>query len=136
MLSEDRKQTLQEWGFNCTCALCSSPDDVAVSDTYRTRLQEILAEMTDPAFMTPSLVAELAGELDDVVEREGLAAQAGEFYGIVARVYAHMGEAETGRRYAKMAVEKMIQFAGYDDERTVRARGLLGELGKVGGGGA
>ncbi|KZL63659.1 a g-specific adenine glycosylase [Colletotrichum incanum] len=98
MLYEDRKQTLQEWGFNCTCTLCSSPDDVAVSDTYRTRLQEILAELTDPAFRTPSLVAELTDELDDVMEREGLAAQAGEFYGMIARVYARMGEAETGRR--------------------------------------
>ncbi|GKT44235.1 uncharacterized protein ColSpa_04416 [Colletotrichum spaethianum] len=136
MLYEDRKQSLQEWGFNCTCTLCSSPADIAVSDAYRTRLQEILAELTDPAFSTPSLVAELTNELDDVMEQEGLTAQAGEFYGMIARVYVHMGEAETGRRYARMAVEKLVQFAGYDDDRTVKARGLLEELGKVGGGGA
>lgn len=91
-------------------------------------------ELTDPSFGTPSLVSELSDELDDIMEREGLTAQAGDFYGIIAGVYAAMGEVETGRRYAALAVEKLLHFAGYDDERTVRAKEVLGELGKVGGG--
>ncbi|WQF81251.1 Putative SET domain-containing protein [Colletotrichum destructivum] len=138
MLSDDRKRTLQEWGFNCTCALCGSPAaDIAASDARRARLQQILARLTDDTATGPSLsaaaIGELTAEMDGVVEREGLAAQAGEFYGMVARAYARAGEAGAGARYARMAVEGMERFAGYDDERTAAARGLLGELGKVGG---
>ncbi|OBR03475.1 A/G-specific adenine glycosylase [Colletotrichum higginsianum IMI 349063] len=137
MLSDDRKRTLQEWGFNCTCALCGSPAaDIAASDARRARLQQILARLTDETATGPSSAAaigELTAEMDGVVEREGLAAQAGEFYGMVARAYARAGEAGAGARYARMAVEGMERFAGYDDERTAAARGLLGELGKVGG---
>ncbi|TQN74730.1 SET domain-containing protein 5 [Colletotrichum shisoi] len=138
MLSDDRRRTLQEWGFNCTCALCGSPAaDIAASDARRARLQQILARLTDETATGPSLsaaaVGELTAEMDGVVEREGLAAQAGEFYGMVARAYARAGEAGAGARYARMAAEGMERFAGYDDERTAAARGLLGELGKVGG---
>ncbi|KAK2006337.1 SET domain-containing protein [Colletotrichum eremochloae] len=129
MLYDDRKRTLREWGFACACALCSSPTAVAASDARLARLQAILAalEETDPA---ASLVAKLTDELEDVAAREGLAAQAGEFYGMVARAYARAGEVGAARRYAAVAVEGLERFAGHDDDRTARARDLLGELGR------
>ncbi|EXF78954.1 hypothetical protein CFIO01_10021 [Colletotrichum fioriniae PJ7] len=124
---QDRQKALQEWGFNCTCSLCSSPPEVlAISDAYRRRLSEILSELEDPALAgSQSLVAELIDELEDVMAKEGLTAQAGEFYGIVAGVYRSMGEMELSKKYAELAVEKLVQFAGYDDDRTVRAREVL-----------
>ncbi|KAL0765499.1 hypothetical protein CaCOL14_011723 [Colletotrichum acutatum] len=131
MLHQDRQNALQEWGFNCTCALCSSPPEVlAISDAYRRRLQEIFSELEDPVLAgSSSLVAELVDELEDIMVREGLTAQAGEFYGIVAGVYRNMGEKELSKKYAELAVEKLVQFAGYDDDRTVRAREVLLEFG-------
>ncbi|KAK1636962.1 hypothetical protein BDP81DRAFT_405954 [Colletotrichum phormii] len=131
MLYQDRQDALQEWGFNCTCALCSSPPEVlAISDTYRRRLQEIFSELEDPVLASsPSLVAELVDELEYIMLKEGLTAQAGEFYGIVAGVYHNMGEMGISKKYAELAVEKLVQFAGYDDERTVRAREVLLEFG-------
>ncbi|KAK2774939.1 hypothetical protein CKAH01_12992 [Colletotrichum kahawae] len=137
MLYADRQRTLQAWGFNCTCSLCSSASAVAVSDARRGRMQEIVSAFSNNnrVFRSspPALMAALAEELEGVLEEEGLSAQKGDFYDMVARAYVDMGEVETGRRYARLAVEKLVHFAGYDDERTERARGLLGELGKVGG---
>ncbi|KAH9227240.1 hypothetical protein K456DRAFT_1765869 [Colletotrichum gloeosporioides 23] len=134
MLYADRQRTLQEWGFNCTCSLCSSASAVAVSDARRGRMQEIVSALNNKVFRSsPARMAELAEEVDSILEEEGLSAQKGDFYDILARAYVDMGEVETGRRYARLAVEKLVHFAGYDDERTERARGLLGELGKVGG---
>ncbi|KAI3543836.1 hypothetical protein CABS03_11735 [Colletotrichum abscissum] len=131
MLYQDRQKALQEWGFNCTCVLCSSsPEVLAISDAYRRRLSEIFSELEDPVIAgSPSLVAELIDELEDILVKEELTAQAGEFYGIVAGVYRNMGEMELSKKYAKLAVEKLVVFAGYDDERTVRAREVLLEFG-------
>ncbi|KXH34581.1 hypothetical protein CSIM01_11805 [Colletotrichum simmondsii] len=131
MLYQDRQKALQEWGFNCTCVLCSSPPEVlAISDTYRRRLSKIFSELEDPVLAgSPSLVAELIDELEDIMTKEELTAQAGEFYGIVAGVYRNMGEMELSKKYAKLAVEKLVAFAGYDDERTIRAREVLLEFG-------
>ncbi|KXH45238.1 hypothetical protein CSAL01_06351 [Colletotrichum salicis] len=131
MLYQDRQDALQEWGFNCTCALCSStPEVLAISDAYRRRLQDIFSELEDPVLASsPSLVAELVDELEYIMVKEGLTAQAGEFYGIVAEVYRNMGETGISKKYAELAVEKLVQFAGDDDERTVRARDVLLEFG-------
>ncbi|KAK2039634.1 SET domain-containing protein [Colletotrichum somersetense] len=136
MLYEERKQALREWGFDCACALCSSPAAVAASDGRRARLQAVLAALEDPALSgAASTVTKLAGELERVAAREGLEAQTGEFYGMVARAYARAGEVGAAGRYAAMAAERLERFVGYDDDRTAKARGLLEELGKVGGGG-
>ncbi|KAF6795335.1 hypothetical protein CSOJ01_13492 [Colletotrichum sojae] len=137
MVSRERQQALQDWGFNCTCSLCGSgPAALAASDGRRARVQQALSALEDPWLRgSAALVAELADEAEQALEEEGLAAQKGELHGILAGVYADMGDGETAVKYAASAVEKLAHFAGYDDERTERARGFLGELGKVGGGG-
>ncbi|KAF6824423.1 hypothetical protein CPLU01_10854 [Colletotrichum plurivorum] len=137
MVSRERQQALQDWGFNCTCSLCGSgPAALAASDGRRARVQQALSALEDPWLRgSAALVAELADEAEQALEEEGLAAQKGELHGILASVYADMGDGETAVKYAASAVEKLAHFAGYDDERTERARGFLGELGKVGGGG-
>ncbi|KAI8311440.1 SET domain-containing protein 5 [Colletotrichum sp. SAR11_240] len=99
MLYADRQRTLQEWGFNCTCSLCSSASAVAVSDARRGRMQEIVSALNNKVFRSsPARMAELAEELDCILEEEGLSAQKGDFYDILARAYVDMGEVETGRR--------------------------------------
>ncbi|KAL0934342.1 uncharacterized protein CTRU02_211141 [Colletotrichum truncatum] len=134
MIYEDRQKTLKDWGFNCTCSLCSSSSDiVAASDGRRERIQQILSALDNPVFRSSTtLIGELADEVDVILEKEGLTAQRGDFYDILARVYIDMGDVKLGRKYAEMAAEKLAHFAGYDDERTERARVLLGELGKAG----
>ncbi|KAI8231593.1 hypothetical protein K4K55_006107 [Colletotrichum sp. SAR 10_96] len=98
MLSADRQRTLQEWGFNCTCSLCSSASAVAVSDARRGRMQEIVSALNNKVFRSPpARMAELAEELDGILKEEGLSAQKGDFYDILARAYVDMGEVETGR---------------------------------------
>lgn len=137
MASKDRQKALQDWGFNCTCSLCGSgPTALAASDGRRARVQQALSALEDPWLRgSAALVAELADEAEQTLEEEGLAAQKGELHGILAGVYADMGDGETAGRYAASAVEKLAHFAGYDDERTERARGTWGSWGKVGGGG-
>ncbi|KAI8159118.1 hypothetical protein K4K49_004268 [Colletotrichum sp. SAR 10_70] len=121
MLYADRQRTLQEWGFNCTCSLCSSASAVAVSDARRGRMQEIVSALNNKVFRSsPARMAELAEELDGILKEEGLSAQKGDFYDILARAYVDMGEVETGRRYARLAVEKLVHFAGSSLHGTFR----------------
>ncbi|TDZ24884.1 SET domain-containing protein 5 [Colletotrichum orbiculare MAFF 240422] len=133
MLSHDRRRALREWGFNCTCALCSSPAPVlAASDARRGRVQQLLALLEQPLYRSSAtLVADAAAEMERIIGDEGLEAQRGDFYGVVARVFAAAGDAARGGEYAARAVEQLAHFAGFDDERTASARGLLGELGKT-----
>ncbi|TDZ39448.1 SET domain-containing protein 5 [Colletotrichum spinosum] len=133
MLSHDRRRALREWGFNCTCALCSSPAPVlAASDARRGRVQQLLALLEQPLYRSSAtLVADAAAEMERIIGDEGLEAQRGDFYGVVARVFAAAGDAAQGGEYAARAVEQLAHFAGFDDERTASARGLLGELGKT-----
>lgn len=132
LLSEQRQSLIREWGFNCTCSLCSSKDESAASDHRRGRIQDLLAELDLPEVRNHDAVEERVGEILDLCAKEGMAAQVGDFYTIVADVYTSMGDMRLARKYGELALKELKHFAGYDHQRTRSAIMFLKDLdGKV-----
>ncbi|KAI2472254.1 SET domain-containing protein [Annulohypoxylon bovei var. microspora] len=128
LVSEQRQTLIREWGFNCTCSLCTSPKDTAISDRRRGRIQDLLAELDDPKIRKHALVKKRVDEILDLCEKEGLAAQIGDFYSIVAEVYSSMGDLKLARKFGELAVKELKHYAGYDHERTKSATLFLETL--------
>ncbi|KAI5867510.1 hypothetical protein GGS23DRAFT_548710 [Durotheca rogersii] len=131
--SEPRQSLLREWGFNCTCALCASARETAASDRRRARLQVLLEELDQPRVRTRAGVGARVDEILALCDREGLAAQVGDVYAIVADVYAAMGDLPLARRYGERAVAELTHYAGHDHERTRNAVAFLAKLGAEAG---
>ncbi|KAI1379903.1 SET domain-containing protein [Hypoxylon crocopeplum] len=125
LLSEQRQSLIREWGFNCTCSLCASPKDSAISDRRRGRIQDLLAELDQPKLRYHAAVKKRVDEILKLCEKEGLYAQIGDFYTIVAEVYSSMGDVGLARKYGELAVKELIHYAGYDHERTQSAARFL-----------
>ncbi|KAI2782049.1 SET domain-containing protein [Daldinia loculata] len=118
LLSEQRQTLIKEWGFNCTCSLCTSPEASAASDRHRSRLKELLAELDLPEIRSRAAVSKRVDEILDLCEKESLEAEVGDFYTIVAEVYSGMGDVDLARKYARLAIKELAHYAGYDHERT------------------
>ena len=121
ILSPDRKDMLKYWGFTCTCPLCRDAHAIAVSDKNRQRVQDLLESLDHPGNHTHEHVAALTAEVEGLAGTEGLAAQMGDFYGIIADVYLRMRELKLARAYGEMAIELLRHYAGFDGERTEQA---------------
>ncbi|KAI8956815.1 SET domain-containing protein [Daldinia sp. FL1419] len=128
LLSEQRQSLIKEWGFNCTCSLCTSPEASAVSDRHRARIQELLSDLDLPEKQNHKDVEKMVEEILDLCEKESLAAQVGDVYGIIAEVYSTMGDVDSARKYAELAVKELKHYAGYDHQRTRSAVKFLESL--------
>lgn len=121
ILSTDRRDLIQFWGFNCTCDLCSNPRATELSDRQRNRIQELLAALDDPAHHTHEKVAAATAEVERLVVEEGMTGQMGDLYSIIADAYLAMGDLPMARRYGRRAVELLRWYAGFDSARTESA---------------
>ncbi|KAI1488303.1 hypothetical protein F5X96DRAFT_685564 [Biscogniauxia mediterranea] len=128
LLSDQRQPLIREWGFNCTCTLCASRKERETSDRRRTEMQRLLEELDEPRFQHHSAISERVDKILDLCDEEGLMAQVGDFYAIVADVYYRRGDLESAERYGKMAVDELRYYAGYDHERTRNAIAFLEEI--------
>ncbi|KAI2611877.1 SET domain-containing protein [Hypoxylon sp. NC1633] len=128
LLSEQRQSLIREWGFNCTCSLCSSRHESTVSDRRRSRIQDLLAELDRPELRNHEAVEKRIAEILNLCEKESLEAQVGDFCTIVAEVYSSMGDVDLARRYGELAVKELRHFAGYDHDRTKDAALFLKSL--------
>ncbi|KAI2634995.1 SET domain-containing protein [Hypomontagnella submonticulosa] len=128
LLSEQRQSLIREWGFNCTCSLCSSPDESAASDRRRSRIQELLAELDSPDMRSHAAIQKKVDEILSLCAKEGLAAQVGDFHTIVAELYSGLGDLNLARRHAELAVKELMHYAGHDHERTLSALSFLKKL--------
>ncbi|KAI1081751.1 SET domain-containing protein [Whalleya microplaca] len=128
LLSQERQSLIRDWGFNCTCSLCASPNDLAISDRQRGRIQDILAELDRPDIRNHSAVQERIIEILDLCEKEGITAQVGDLYSIIAETYSSMKDLDMAKKYGKLAVEELRHYAGHDHERTERALSVLNGL--------
>ncbi|KAI1408280.1 SET domain-containing protein [Hypoxylon sp. FL1857] len=126
--SEQRQTLIREWGFNCTCSLCTSAAETAVSDRRRGRIQDLLAELDRPEIRNHAAVKRRVDEILDLCDKEGLAAQVGDFYAIVAELYSNMGDLDLAKKYGELAVKELTHYAGYDHERTRSATLFLENL--------
>lgn len=123
ILSDDRADLIMgTWGFQCKCALCANEVQTHVSDAHRRQMDRIMEELDMTEVRTPVLVADLADELEEMIDEEGLDAQRGDIYGILSRVYSEMGDFRGALRYAEKGSQKQEHYKGWDDVRTWQAR--------------
>ncbi|GAB1312435.1 SET domain-containing protein [Madurella fahalii] len=128
ILSTDRRELIQFWGFNCSCALCSNDRAIEISDRQRSRIQKILEELDNPASHTPEKVSAATAEVEDLVVKEGMTGQIGDLYSIIANVYLTMGDLKMARSYGELAVKLLRWYAGFDSARTESAREFMVKL--------
>lgn len=67
-------------------------------------------------------------EIESLAREEGMTAQTGDLYGIIANLFLEMGEIEMAREYAVVAVRNLRHYAGFDSERAQSAMEFLGRL--------
>jgi hypothetical protein len=119
---------IQEWGFNCTCSLCNNPKRFKASDKNRDRIQVILESLDHPGNRTQAKVRAAVEEVEDLVVKEGLAGQLGDFYAIIADIYLNMGDLRKARKSGRNAVKLLQHYAGFDNMRTEKAEEFMREL--------
>ncbi|KAK0738003.1 hypothetical protein B0T18DRAFT_334134 [Schizothecium vesticola] len=131
LLSEQRAQLIQKWGFNCTCSLCNDAEACRVSDVNRGRIQDILESLDQVENRTQENLRAAVDEVEDLGKKEGLAGQIGDFYGIIADIYLKMGDLKNAREYGTMAVKMLQHYADFDNIRTSVAVAFIGKLDKA-----
>ncbi|OTA98384.1 hypothetical protein M426DRAFT_34383, partial [Hypoxylon sp. CI-4A] len=130
---EERQEDLENWGFTCTCSLCSaSKSKRDSSDQHRERLQVIYHELNEGATgktnITAAAIDELKSEMESLVQEEQLEAQLLVHYGAVARAYMRAGELASARRYVRFCEELWMRYAGEEDDYLEGMRQLRHEL--------
>jgi len=76
-----------------------------------------------------SALDKLVGEVLDLGRAEWMLPQLGDFHQIIAEVYAEMGDPEMARKHGGLAVQELKHFAGFDNDRTIKASRFLASLG-------
>ena len=128
LLYEDRQYLLQRWGFNCTCALCSSPTARAASDGRLLRIQAILDELKVKENRSHTMVGKLTVEVLNLLEAEGLWAQVGDFYTVLTQVHLEMNNVRVAKKYAEMTLESRIMYSGAESESMEKAERMVRQL--------
>ncbi|KAK0716092.1 hypothetical protein B0H67DRAFT_601447 [Lasiosphaeris hirsuta] len=111
MPTTHRLRSLANWGFNCTCALCTAPAAARdASDARRHRLVEVYYAMQEEGVSYADLV-ELTREFVETVEVERLDTKVGEYYQAFMRIYYNAGDAESALKYARLGLKYAEAFA-------------------------
>lgn len=128
MPTSRRIKALENWGFNCTCALCSAPREAReASDYRREHLVEIFYAIQDESTDYDHLVR-LTREFIELARAEGLIAKVAEYYAVFMRVYYEAGDLVSAKKYGQAAVRLAEIF--YDPEGGFCA-GLRGDFSVV-----
>jgi hypothetical protein len=121
MPSKQRKELISRRGFKCTCDVCSSPDQEAIWDKNRQRIQDILITFRALEKRTTDNIRRASAELFEILEKEAMQVQQGEFAALFADLYWEIGEKEMARDMARLSAEKRIWYNGADSERAEKA---------------
>ena len=131
MPTSHRTKTLGNWGFNCTCELCSSPPEARkASDQRRERLVEVYYGMQDDSTDYDTLVT-LTREFIQLAQVERLLPKVGEYYQAFMRIYYGFGDVESARRYGEAALKFAEIFSDPDGGFCIGLRRDLRQLDKM-----
>lgn len=101
----ERQDTIQAWGFNCSCHTCSlSEEDIRLSDGRMKLIKEYekdLKDWTVNSLATPSM----AEELLSLYEAEGLFVLLAGPNRLAARAYNAVGDRLGAMKYAIRAID-------------------------------
>ena len=129
-----RRQVLNEnWGFKCTCSLCTSdPETVAASEERRARIAEVRTDMaqSNMAGHYKSAISH-AHQLFALVKEDELLPLVPEFYDLLASMYKDSGDIMNATKYGNLAVQGWADLKSVDDSPLENARQFLEELKKL-----
>ncbi|KAK0704896.1 hypothetical protein B0H67DRAFT_649295 [Lasiosphaeris hirsuta] len=125
-----RARALRNWGFECTCSLCTAPPaDREASDARRARLAEIRrtfgAMTAGEVQVTYNEFRALSEEIVRIADRERLTTMMVEIHQELTRMWYQAGDYDEAVRYARRAVESA---KAYSDTGTEFFRGLRRNL--------
>ncbi|KAK3360593.1 hypothetical protein B0T25DRAFT_447448 [Lasiosphaeria hispida] len=125
-----RARALRNWGFECTCSLCTAPPaDREASDSRRARLGEIRrtfgAMTAGEVRLTYNEFRALSHEIVSIAERERLTTMMVEINQELTRMWYQAGVYDEAVRYARTAVKSA---KAYSDTRTEFFQGLRRNL--------
>ena len=112
----DRQQALEDWGFTCTCPLCSGlEEDIDESDGRKDRLREIFATLQgeNPDGDTTDQLVE---EITRLIDAESMWPMLCPFYQVVSTAYMENWDFEQAEKYVKLAEEMCGRIGGDDDQ--------------------
>jgi hypothetical protein len=118
MSHQERQALLTDWGFKCTCDMCTaSPAVIAASDGRRERIFQLKADILD--FLNRGKVhgaVKMIREAIDLMEQENLRPLMTEQYETLARIQWALGAKEKGVEYARESIQLLTDH-GFMDPR-------------------
>lgn len=132
---------MRDWGFNCSCSLCSASDTQRrLADKRRHRLLAIHTELAafdteqnDPSSTTEAdrgaqRLGQTVDEMLFLIDKERAWPLLCDYYPAVARAYLATDDTAGARRYWKAAEEAWLRYGGeqheYADELQLLARAI------------
>jgi hypothetical protein len=101
-----------QWGFECSCSLCTAPEHVQrLSDERLSLIEKLETEMNDLSF-NRSADVHTADLLLTLYEQERLDGVIGDGYMYAAFENAYVGNKRLVQKYAALAVEHMAIWRG------------------------
>lgn len=118
MSHQERQALLADWGFQCTCDMCTAaPAEIAASDNRRQKITQLKADIMD--FLNRGKVhgaVKMIREVIDVMDKENLRPLMTEQYETLARIQWALGNKEKGVEYARESI-RLLTDHGFMDPR-------------------
>ncbi|GAB1317386.1 SET domain-containing protein [Madurella fahalii] len=109
--SEERKKNIKQWGFECTCSLCTaSKAEIEASDARRRQI-ETLREYAIRAFQAgrPYQALRFTRQIINLLPSEELFPMFSEQYENMARIFYVLRDKKNAEKYATMSLEILAE---------------------------
>ncbi|KAK4229186.1 SET domain-containing protein 5, partial [Podospora fimiseda] len=109
--SDERKEALKQWGFECTCDLCTaSPEEIKASDARRRQIEE-LRQYAVLAFQgnKPYQALRLTRQVINLLPSEDLFPFYSEQYENMARIFFVLGDMKNAELYARKSLDVLAE---------------------------
>ncbi len=113
MTYEERQRSLSaDWGFKCTCDLCSSaPEAIRASDERRDKIRKLKADALKKGNKRQFRWAiDLGEEMMATVADEDLTSHFGDFNEVLASLYYAVGDMKRADKYTRLALHEMQHY--------------------------
>ena len=116
--SKQRQEYLfNRWGFNCTCNTCAAgKEKTTESDQRLVRMYNIKNEIHKLGKDNPQRVLDLAVELLELYDEEGLITEKAIYSEMAAISAIALGDQQTAKAFAKDALNQWGILAGQDSD--------------------
>lgn len=111
---ERRHRTNKQWGFNCTCNLCTAPDYVIErSDDRLLLITSLERELANISFTAPRAASPSTAEmLVSLYQQERFDGAIAEAYSFAALEYSYIADKRMAQKYAALAAEALQLWRG------------------------